>query len=140
MVQNALVKRIISDNVVEVTLLRQVECGLHCNGSCETCSQKPTEDILATASNDIGAHPGDFVEVEPTVGHNITVSVIVFLLPCIGLGAGYVLGQTLFSLGEGAAFLTALLGLAVSFIPAVLMNRYMAKHKGPEFRILQYMH
>ena len=139
MVQNAFVKRIISDDVVEVSLLRQTECGLHCNGSgsCESCGQKPTEDILATASNDIGAKLGDVVEVEPYTGHNLTASFIVFVLPCLGLALGYLIGQSVFHMGEGMALLAAAAGLVISFIPAFLLNRSMSKHKAPEFRILK---
>ena len=44
MVQNAVVKKIIGEGVVEVSLLRQMECGLHCDGACEGCGQKPTEE------------------------------------------------------------------------------------------------
>lgn len=139
MIQNAMVKRVIDENVVEVNLLRQMECGLHCDGSCEGCSQKPLQDILATAANEIGAKPGDFVEVEPAIGHNIGTSVIVFLLPCVGLVVGYLIGQIAFSLSEGTALLTAVLGLVVGFIPAVLLNRVMARHQTPEFKILKFM-
>lgn len=139
MVQNAMVKRIIGGEVVEVNLLRQTECGLHCNGACESCSQKPPQDILATASNTIGAKPGDFVEVEPTTGHNIGASVVVFLLPCIGLAAGYIVGQTVLSLSEAAALGTAVVGLVLGFVPAFLLNRAMTKHQAPEFKILKFM-
>ena len=89
MVQNAIVKKIIREGVAEVSLLRQMECGLHCDGACAGCSAKPPQEILALASNGIGAKPGDFVEVEPAGGHNISTSVAVFLLPCVGLGLGY---------------------------------------------------
>ena len=137
MVQNAIVKRIVSEGVAEVSLLRQMECGLHCDGACEGCGQKPTEDILAMANNDIGAKPGDIVEVEPASGHNISASVIVFLLPCIGLGAGYVMGQALLNLSELAAMGTAFLGLVVGFLPAYLLNRSMTRSQAPEFTILK---
>lgn len=140
MVQNAIVKEIIEDGVVRVSLLRQMECGLHCDGACEGCGQKPKEEILALASNTIGAKPGDFVEVEPFGGGNISISFIVFLLPCIGLGLGYVLGQVLLGLGEGMALLTALLGLGVGFLPAFLLNRAIANSNTPEFRILKYLY
>lgn len=139
MVQNAVVKRIVRENVAEVSLLRQMECGLHCDGACEGCGQKPKEEILALASNDIGAKPGDHVEVEPSSRHNIGISVVVFLLPCIGLGAGYVLGQSLFHLGDGMALLTAAAGLAIGCVPAVLLNRAMMKSQAPEFSILKFL-
>lgn len=139
MVQNAIVKKIIKEGVVEVSLLRQMECGLHCDGACSGCSQKPTEEILALASDVLGAQPGDFVEVEPSSGHNISTSVIVFLLPCIGLAAGYVLGQSALNLGEVAALGTAALGLAAGFLPAVLVNRSIQRSSAPEFRTLKFL-
>ena len=49
MVQNALVKDIIKEGVVRVSLMRQMECGMHCDGACAGCTQKPTEEILVLA-------------------------------------------------------------------------------------------
>ncbi len=139
MVQNAIVKRLVGEGVAEVSLLRQMECGLHCDGACAGCTQKPPEEILALAANGIGAKPGDHVEVEPASGHNISISFIVFLLPCAGLALGYVLGQALFSLGEIAALGTAAAGLVVGFVPAVLLNRAIARSQRPEFSILKFL-
>lgn len=140
MVQNAIVKEVVSEGVVRVSLLRQMECGLHCDGACEGCGQKPKEEILALAADTLGTKPGDFVEVEPYIGGNISISVIVFLFPCIGLALGYVLGQTLLGLGEGMALLTALAGLVFGFLPAFFLNRSMSKGADPEFRILKYLY
>ena len=139
MIQNALVKKIVSEDVVEISLMRQMECGMHCSGQCEGCGQKPTEEILALASNPIHARPGDFVEVEPTGGHNISTSVIVFFLPCVGLGVGYGLGQALLGLNDLAALGTAVLGLVLGFVPAFLMNRAILKSSAPEFKILKFL-
>lgn len=140
MIQNAIVKEIVKEGVVRVSLLRQMECGMHCDGACAGCSQKPTEEILALADNTIGAKPGDFVEVEPTGVGNISISFIVFLLPCIGLALGYVFGQSLLGLGETRALLTALAGLVIGFLPALLINRSISKSTNPEFRILKYLY
>ncbi len=139
MVQNAIVKKIIREGVAEVSLLRQMECGLHCDGACSGCSAKPPQEILALASNGIGAKPGDFVEVEPAGGHNISTSVAVFLLPCVGLGLGYALGVNLLRLGEVTSLLTAALGLAAGFVPAFLMDRAITARKAPEFSILKQL-
>lgn len=139
MIQNAVVKRIVREGVVEVSLLRQMECGLHCDGACEGCGQKPKEEILALANNAIGANPGDFVEVEPSSGHNIGISVIVFLLPCIGLALGYLFGQFFLDLGQVAALTTAFVGLALGFVPAFLLNRSIQNSSEPEFTLLKFM-
>ena len=136
MSQNAIVKKVVHPGVVEVSLMRQMECGLSCS-SCEGCPQRPKEEILALASNPVGAKQGDVVEVTPADGRNISTSVIVFLLPCVGLGAGYVLGQSLLGLGDMAAMATAAAGLVVGFLPAVLLNRAMTRSKKPEFQILK---
>lgn len=137
MVQNAIVKKIVREGVAEVSLLRQMECGLHCDGACAGCTAKPPQEILALASNGIGAEPGDFVEVEPAGGRNISASVAVFLLPCVGLGLGYALGMSVLRLDEIASLLTAAAGLAAGFIPAFLMNRSIARSAAPEFAILK---
>ncbi len=137
MVQNAIVKRLVQEGVAEVSLLRQMECGLHCDGACAGCSAKPPQEILALASNAVGAEPGDFVEVEPAGGRNISTSVAVFLLPCVGLGAGYALGMYALGLNDLTSMLTAALGLAAGFLPAVLMDRAIARSQAPEFAILK---
>ena len=139
MVQNASVKKIVREGVAEVSLLRQMECGLHCDGACAGCSAKPPQEILALASNEIGAKPGDFVEVEPAGVGNISVSAAVFLLPCLGLGIGYGLGVQLLRLGEVAALVTAFLGLAAGFVPALLMDRAITRRNAPEFAILKQL-
>lgn len=139
MIQNAVVKRIVREGVVEVSLLRQMECGLHCDGACEGCGQKPKEEILALANNTIGANPGDFVEIEPSSGHNIGISVIVFLLPCIGLALGYLFGQFFLNLGQVAALATAFAGLVLGFVPAFLLNRSIQNSTEPEFTLLKFM-
>ena len=48
MSQNAIVKKVVHPGVVEVSLMRQMECGLSCS-SCEGCPQRPKEEILALA-------------------------------------------------------------------------------------------
>ena len=140
MVQNAIVKKIVGEGVAEVSLLRQMECGLHCDGACAGCTAKPPQEILALASNGIGAKPGDFVKVEPSSGHNFSTSIVVFLLPCVGLGLGYALGLNVLRLGELTSMITAALGLAAGFLPAVVMNRAITQSSAPEFAILKQLH
>lgn len=137
MVQNAVVKKVVKEGVVEVSLMRQLECGLHCDGACAGCTQKPTDEILALASDTLGTKPGDVVEVEPFNGRNISISLIVFLVPCIALVLGYIFGQSVLHLGEGAALGTAALGLVLGFVPAFLMNRAIMNSDAPEFRVLK---
>ena len=137
MVQSAIVKKQIKEGVVQVSLLRQVECGLSCNGNCAGCMQKPQGELLALASDPIGTKPGERVEVEPSIGHSIGLSVLVFAIPCVFLVLGYLAGMAL-GLGEGASVGTAAVGLLVGFLPAVWVNRWITRSQTPEFVILRH--
>lgn len=133
MSQNAVVKRIVADNVAEVALMRQMDCK-NCS-NCEGCSQKPGTELLAMASNGIGANVGDVVEVESVAGSSIGIAVIVYVLPCVFLLLGYFLGQLL-GLNEFASVGVGALGIFVGFLPAILLNRAITNRKEPEFVIL----
>ena len=134
--QSAIVKKEVREGVVEVSLLRQVECGLSCGGDCAGCMQKPQGEILALASNPIGAKPGERVEVEVTSGSSIGIALLIFAIPCVFLVLGYLLGQAL-GLGEMPSVGMAGLGLVVGFLPAVLVNRAITRRQQPEFLILR---
>lgn len=135
MVQTAVVKRIASPGVAEVSLMRQMECGLSCK-SCEGCPQKPKDEILALADNTVDAAVGDVVEVESNSGSAIGIAALVYLVPCVGLALGYLLGVWL-GLGEGLCVLLAFAGLLVGFAPALLLDRAIIKQDKPEFTILR---
>ena len=89
MTQHAIVKRLSGQDVAEISLLRQVECSMHCD-SCGGCLKPPAgEELLALAKNPIGAKPGDRVEVETTTGNSIGMALLVFGFPCLALVLGY---------------------------------------------------
>ena len=133
MSQNAVIKRIMKENVAEISLLRQMDCK-NCD-SCNGCSQKPQTELLAMASNQIGAKVGDVVEVESIAGSSIGIAVIVYVIPCVFLLLGYFLGQAI-GLSEMVSVGVGGLGILVGFLPALLLNRYITSQKRPEFVIL----
>lgn len=135
--QSAIVKKEIREGLAEISLLRQVECGLSCGGNCASCMQKPQGEILALASNPIGAKPGEVVEVAASDVGGIGPAILVFAVPCIFLALGYLLGQAL-GFGEMPSVGMAALGLLVGFLPAALVNRAMTRKQGPEFVILRH--
>lgn len=133
--QTAVVKRIVSPGVVEVSLMRQLECGLSCK-SCEGCPQKPRDEVLALAECAEPIKAGDVVEVEPNSGSSIGIAALVYLVPCIALVLGYLLGLWL-HLGEGLCVALAFVGVFVGFVPAVLVNRAFARRSKSEFTVVQ---
>ena len=139
MSQNAFVKKRLDGHTVQVSLMRQMECGLSCMGSggCDHCGMKPQEELLALASDSVGVQPGDIVEVDSRAGSAVGVSMLVFVLPIVTMILGYVLGQSTLHLGEGQSLLAALAGLAVGFLPAWAYNRALTKKLGPEFTVVR---
>lgn len=133
MSQNAIIKKIVNEGVAEISLLRQMDCK-NCD-NCGGCSQKPGTELLALASNSIGAKTGDVVEVESIAGSSIGIAVIVYVLPCVFLLLGYFLGQAM-GLSEMASVGIGAVGILVGFVPALLLNRFVATRKKPEFVIL----
>ena len=139
MSQNALVKKVVDAHTVQVSLMRQMECGLSWMGSggCDHCGMKPQEELLALADDPIGVKPGELVEVDSQAGGAVGVSMLVFALPIVTLILGYAVGVSLLHLGEGNALWAALAGLLIGFLPAWLYNRSLTRRKGPEFRVLR---
>lgn len=135
MVQTAIVKRIVSADVAEISLMRQLECGLSCK-SCEGCPQKPKDEIFALADNTVGAAVGSVVEVESNSGNAIGIAALVYLVPIIGLILGYLAGSLL-ALSEGLCVLCSFGGLLVGAAPALLLDRALGKRAKPEFTILR---
>lgn len=130
---NAIVREIVSEREVRVALLRQTECK-NCD-KCGICSaQGPGTELLATASNPVGARAGDIVEVESAAGSPIKLALIVYALPCVFLVLGYLLGQAL-QWSEMVSVGLAGLGAVAGFLPAVALNRHVAGKRGPEFVI-----
>lgn len=134
MMQTAVVKRVLSAGIAEVSLMRQMECGLTCT-NCEACPQKPTDEIVALAENCAGANVGDVVQVRPNSRSASGAAVLIYLLPCVGLIAGYLLAELLGG-SEGICIAAAFGGLAAGFLPAVLVNHAVSGKNKPEFTIV----
>ena len=103
-----------------------------------TVTAVQARELLALASDPIGTRPGERVEVEPSTGHSIALSVLVFALPCVFLALGYILGKAL-GMGDLPSVGMAGIGLIVGFLPAVWVNRAITRRQTPEFVILKHL-
>ncbi len=135
MSQNAIVKQNIGPGVVEIALMRELECGNGCK-NCDICTARPQEDLLATAADPVGVAVGDWVEVELTSTTSVTAALLIYLLPCIALLVGYMVGEWL-GFSVVTSLVCAALGLALGFLPAWLVNRGIQRNNTPEFTVLK---
>lgn len=137
MTQNAVITELISPGVVRVSLKRQAACGSGCK-ACSGCIAQQPEDISATAKDTIGLELGEWVELETNAGDSVAISLMVYLLPCVTMLLGYMLGGQM-GLGEGLSLIPAFLGLVVGFLPAKLLDGKIRRQDTPEFTITKRM-
>ncbi len=84
------------------------------------------KEMIVEVQNELSARAGDDVEIETETSAVLGYAAIVFLLPIVGALAFYGLGRFLFESPE-AAWIGALIGFVLSFLPAVLLDRINRK-------------
>jgi len=109
-------------------------------GVCEGCSDRSScsfenalgqdKPEIVTVQNPIAARPGQTVEFD-LLGHTeLKVSLLVWIVPLIGLMAGAALGASLhnrFLLSQDpATLLGAAIGFIAAFVPVMLIDRLAA--------------
>ncbi len=112
-------------------------------GICEGCSEKSTcafdnalgkaKPEMITVLNPIDAEPGDSVEFDLT-GHNeLKISMVVWVIPLIGLIVGAFSGSAIsriFALPTDPVTLGGLvLGFLIAFVIVMIYERYIATEK-----------
>ena len=119
MTQNAVVTKILPDDMAEVAVTRTTACGGNC-GNCESCIFQ--NELRTVAKNRLGAVPGQHVVIESVSSKVYKAVFLVYLLPVIlllvGFSAAYLLGA-----GEGVCVLFSFAGLIVGAAVIVLSQR-----------------
>jgi sigma-E factor negative regulatory protein RseC len=93
--------------------------------SCGQCLDKNKQTLVRVLGE---AQIGDIVEVELPDKKVLALSVIMYILPLLGLIIGLYLGNR-FLAEEGLAFLTGLAGLAVCFIGVKLFDNWLQNQR-----------
>ena len=76
MTQTAMVRRILPQNRVELSIMRESACGHDCS-SCGGCSMSEKREVTVIANDPIGAHPGDSVIVESSSKRLLGIAALV---------------------------------------------------------------
>lgn len=111
-------------------------CENRSDGKACACSVMlgTAREMIVDAQNPLSATVGDDVEIETETDAVLTYAALVFLLPIAGALLFYLITSRLFS-SDGAAWIAALIGFALSFLPAFFIDRAKRK-KLPDIRIV----
>ena len=129
MSQNAIVKKVVQHGVVEVSLMRQMECGLSCSG-CEGCPQKPQGGDPGPGQRSAGGGQAGGLGGggRPPPAAPSASPFWSFCSPASVSGRDMSWARLL-GLGDGASIGMAAAGLVLGFVPAVLLNRTITRRK-----------
>ena len=98
MTQYAIIKKLTGPDTAEAEVLRGTACGGDC-GSCETCHY--ASKLRVEVKNELGAMPGDRVEIETQTSRVLGAAVLVYVVPFVLFFIGYAIAAAMgFSEGQ----------------------------------------
>ena len=133
MTQDAVVTRLLPNDMAEVAVARTTACGGNCP-SCESCIFQ--SEIKTLARNRIQARPGQRVVIATQSKAIFGAAVLVYLMPVVLMILSYGLAA-FFGAGEGLRVLLSFLALLVSAGILVLSQR-SGKKKEIRFEIVRF--
>ena len=132
MTQNAVVTKILTDGMAEVSVIRGTACGGNC-GSCESCMYD--NEIRTPAVNKVSALPGQKVVIETESSRIYGALFLVYILPFVLFFVGYAIASA-FGLGETGCMLVSFGFFALGAVIIVLSQRLKKKKEGITYEII----
>ena len=133
MTQDAIVTKLLPNNMAEVAVARTTACGGNC-GSCESCMFQ--NELKAVARNPIGAQPGQRVVIASKSSKVFAAILLVYVMPLVLLVAAYTLAH-LAGAGEGLCITASFFGLLLGAGIIVLSQRLKKDKKTITFEIIR---
>ena len=132
MTQDAIVVKLLPNEMAEVVVTRSTACGSNC-GSCESCIFQ--SELKTIARNRIGAKPGQRVTIESSSRKIFSAAFIVYIMPLLFFLAGFALSSA-FGASEGVSVLVSFLFLVLSAFVLVRSQRRKNSAKQISFDII----
>lgn len=126
MTQDAIVTKVLPNDMAEVAVARTTACGGNC-GSCESCIFQ--SELKTLARNTIGARIGQKVVIESKSSKIYGAALLVYIMPLVLFIAAYALAYVS-GAREGICIAISFLGLALGAAIMVLSQR-LKKDKNP---------
>lgn len=135
MTQTAIVKRIISEALAEVSVERTSACGESCASCAAGCSRKNILNV--TAANKISAVPGDRVIIESSSMKVFSIAALVYILPLVFFLAAYFIAAVLHAT-ESACVLISTGAFLLGCIAVYLINKFIRRDRKLSFEIISF--
>ncbi len=133
MTQDAVVTRLLPNNMAEVAVARTTACGGSC-GSCESCIFQG--EIKTLARNRIGAKPGQRVVIESRSSKIFGAAALVYIMPIVLFILGYALAS-LAGAAEGVCVAVSFAALLLSALILILSQRMKKNNNSFTFDIIR---
>ena len=132
MTQDAIVVKLLPNDMAEVVVSRSTACGSNC-GSCESCIFQ--SELKTVAHNRIRAKPGQRVVIESSSRKIYSAAMLVYIMPLLFFLAGFVLSSAL-GASEGVSVLVSFLFLVLSAVVLVRTQRRRGAAEQITFEII----
>ncbi len=135
MTQEAVVTKLLPDNMAEVAVKRTTACGGNC-GSCESCVFE--NQMKTPALNSVRARPGQKVMIESQSAKVFRAAFLVYVLPLVFFLAAYALAAA-FRLSEAWCIAASFAGLIIGGAVLVLTQKYRNRSNDITFEIIEIL-
>ena len=132
MTQDAIVVKLLPNDMAEVVVTRTTACGSNC-GNCESCIFQ--SELKTIAKNNIAAKPGQRVVIASSSRRVFSAAALVYLMPLFLFLAGYLLASML-GATEGICILVSFSFLFISAVILVLTQRKIPSEKQITYDII----
>ena len=132
MTQDAIVTKVLPNDMAEVAVARTTACGGNC-GSCESCIFQ--SELKAVARNRINARPGQRVVIESRTSKVFSAAILVYVMPMVLFILGFVIA-TVLGASEGLAILVSFLALILAAVILVRQQRGQRADRQIQFEII----
>lgn len=133
MTQDAVVTRLLPNNMAEVAVTRTTACGGNCP-SCESCIFQ--SEIKTLAKNRVAARPGQKVIIASRSKDIFSAAALVYLMPIALMLLSYALAS-MAGAGEGLSILASFGALLVSAVILVASQRKKKNKDKINFEIVR---
>ena len=133
MTQDAVVTRVLPNNMAEVVVSRGTACGSNC-GNCESCVFQ--NEIKTLAKNTVHATQGEKVVIETLRKDIFGAAFLLYIVPFIAFFIAYAIAYS-FNLGDVACMVISSIAFVLCIAVVIIYQRIKRSSKPIKFEIIQ---